>query len=80
MKKSILVLSVVLVALTACHKDIFNRMDELDGKYNNLDARVAKLEQLCAQMNTNISAIQTIIESMEDGDYITAIVPISQGG
>ena len=34
---------------------------EIWNKLNSLESRVATLEQLCKQMNTNISSLQTIV-------------------
>ena len=42
--------------------------------------RVAKLEQLCQQINTNISSLQTIVNALQQNDFITAAVPVTQGG
>lgn len=46
----------------------------------DLANRVAKLEQLCQQMNTNISSLQTIVNALQQNDFITAVVPVTQGG
>lgn len=46
----------------------------------DLANRVAKLEQLCQQMNTNISSLQTIVNALQKNDYITAVTPITQNG
>ncbi len=47
---------------------------------SDLANRVAKLEQLCQQMNTNISSLQTIVNALQKNDYITAVTPITQNG
>ncbi len=72
-KIKLFVLSVVIVLFTACHGNLWDAIDDLD-------ARVAKLEELCKEMNTNISALQTIVEVIQDNDFITGIVPIEKGG
>ena len=48
-------------------------------KLNSLEGRVKALEQLCSQMNTNISALQTIVEALQNNDYVTNIAPIKEG-
>ena len=53
---------------------------ELTGRVENLESRVAKLEELCKQMNTNISSLQTLVDALQSGDYITSVTPIVQGG
>lgn len=39
-----------------------------------------KLEQLCQQMNTNISSLQTIVSALQNNDYVTGVVPVTEGG
>ena len=58
---------------TACHGSIWDAID-------NLDARVARLEELCKEMNTNISSLQTIVSVLQENDCITGIVPVEKGG
>lgn len=41
---------------------------------NDLENRVEKLEELCKQMNTNISSLQTIITALQNNDYITSVL------
>ena len=45
--------------------------DDLQKQVDELEQRVITLETLCAQMNTNISSMQTIIEALKQQDYIT---------
>lgn len=73
MKKIYLLLVVAVLSFTSCHTDIWNSI-------NDLDSRVKALEELCREMNTNISSLQALIEVIQSGDYITNIVPITKGG
>ena len=74
MKKIYLfVFASVMMLFTACHDKIWDAIDDLD-------ARVAKLEELCKEMNTNISSLQTIVSVLQENDYITGILPIEKGG
>ena len=52
----------------------------LVGRVNSLENRIAKLEELCKQMNTNISSLQTIVTALQNNDYITGVTPITKGG
>ena len=72
-KLHLLLLSVTLCIFSACHNDIWEAIDELDG-------RVTKLEELCKEMNTNIVSIQTIVNVQQSGDYITGIVEVKKDG
>lgn len=49
-------------------------------KLNNHEQRISKLEELCRQLNTNIEALQTIVEALEKNDYITNVSPINEDG
>ena len=51
----------------------------LTGRVDNLESRVEKLEELCKQMNTNISSLQTLVTALQDNDYITAVTPVTNG-
>ena len=46
---------------------------------DDLEARVEALEELCSQMNTNISSLQTIVGALQDNDYISSIAPVVEG-
>ena len=74
MKKiHLLLLSVTLCVFSACHDDIW---DAIDG----LDSRITKLEELCKEMNTNITSLQTIVSVLQSNDFITGIVEIKKNG
>ncbi len=53
---------------------------DLSGCVDNLEKRVAKLEELCRQMNTNISSLQTIVEALQANDYVTSCTPLTENG
>ena len=46
---------------------------------NDLENRVTKLEELCKQMNTNISSLQKIGEALQDNLSISKVEQISDG-
>ena len=72
-KLHLLLLGITLCLLSACHDDIW---DAIDG----LDSRVTKLEELCKEMNTNITSLQTIVDVLQSNDFITSIVEIKKDG
>lgn len=68
--------SVVLVLfLYGCSVDI----DGINDRLEALEARVQALEELCAQINTNVSSLQAIVDASQNGDYITSVVPVTEG-
>ena len=66
-------LTVLCIALAGC-KDDFDD-SELRKQIADLDGRLTTLEKLCAQMNTNISSMQTIVNALQQNDYITGVTP-----
>ena len=72
-KLSLLLLTLTLCFFSACHKDIWAELE-------NLDQRVTKLEELCKEMNTNITSLQTIVDVLQSNDYITGIVEVKKNG
>ena len=67
------ILILVMALFCACHNDILDALDNLDG-------RVTKLEQLCKEMNTNIQGLQAIVEVLQTQDYITNMVNVMKDG
>ena len=58
-----------LLSLLMCGLLLFGCGDKYDDSalrndLNDLENRVAKLEELCKQMNTNISSLQKIVEAI----------------
>ena len=52
----------------------------LKNRVGELENRVAALEELCKQMNTNISSLQTIVNALQEKDYITGVFPVTKDG
>lgn len=73
-----MLLFVVITFLTSCSKEYDDSL--LTNRVDNLENRVYKLEELCSQMNTNISSLQTIVNVLQDKDYITHVSPINKEG
>ena len=42
--------------------------------------RIAKLEALCGQINTNISSLQAIVAALQNNDSVTSVVSIMEDG
>ena len=47
---------------------------------NDHESRIYELEQLCKQMNTNISSLQKIVESLQKNEYVTNVVAVVEDG
>ena len=72
-KLHLLLLGLTICLFTACHDKLWDAIDDLD-------VRVARLEELCKEMNTNIVSIQTIVNVVQSGDYITGVTEIKKDG
>lgn len=75
MKKLFYTLISATMCLASCNDNsgLFNLM--LD-----TDQRIVRLEELCSELNTNITSLQVIVEAQQSGDYITNITPILKDG
>ena len=65
-----------VVSFTSCKYDD----DDIWNSVHGLENRVTKLEELCKQMNTNISSLQTIVTALQNNDYITGTTPLMKDG
>jgi len=75
MKKNFVLIFIFILLAVSCKYDDSTLTEQV----NNLDNRVQKLEELCTEMNTNIDALQTIVNALEDKDYITSVIPVTKG-
>jgi hypothetical protein len=49
-------------------------------KMMDMEQRIADLEILCNQINTNIQALRDIVSALEAGDFVESISPIVENG
>ena len=73
-----------LLSLLACGLLLFSCSDKYDDSalrndLSDLENRVTKLEELCKQMNTNISSLQKIVDALQDNLSISRVEQISDG-
>ena len=73
-----------LLSLVFCGLLLFGCSDKYDDSalrndLNDLENRVTKLEELCTQMNTNISSLQKIVDALQDNLSISKVEQISDG-
>lgn len=79
MKKLITYLLVVItMIITGCSESFDD--SKIWDKLDDHESRIAKLEELCKQMNTNISSLQAIVKALQNNDYVTGITPITKDG
>lgn len=63
MKRFLLLLSALLLLLTSCHKAIWDKL-------NDHEARIARLETFCNQLNTSIVSLQSLVNVINARDYV----------
>ena len=71
---SLLAMTVVLFAGSCSYDDT-----DLQNRVGELEEKVTTLEQTVTQMNTNLKALQDIVNVLNSGDYITEVSEIKAG-
>ena len=68
---------VIGAALTACEKyddtAIINCLEGHEQSINDLGRRVSKLEELCSQLNTEISSLRTIVNAVQARELLERV-------
>ena len=77
MRKLLILMMMPMLLAVSCSK--FDDTTIWD-KLNDHETRIVALETLCRKMNTNIEAIQAIVEVLQKNEYVTSVVPITEGG
>ena len=77
MKRYIAILLTFLTAATSC-----TRFDDsaIWEELLNHRERIEKLEAECNRLNSNIEAMQAVLEALETGDYVTDVVKVMEDG
>lgn len=76
MKKLLILLFATV--LCACSDKYDDRL--LTERVDHLENRIARLEELCKQMNADISSLQTLVTALQNNDYVTGVVPVTKNG
>ena len=71
---------IVAVAALFCFAACTLEENNFDERITDLENRVSALEELCQEMNSNISSLQGIVTAMQTGDYITSVTPVTVDG
>lgn len=66
-----------MFGLSSCGDDYDD--SELRGDIENLDSRITALEEWQKSVNTDIRSLQSLVEALEDKDYVTAVTPLEDG-
>ncbi|MBO7313741.1 MAG: hypothetical protein J6U48_05885, partial [Alistipes sp.] len=71
-----LVVSVLALVVASCSYDDTAIWDKLDEHEDHIVA----LEELCKKANSDIEALQTIVEALQQNDYVVSVAPVIEGG
>lgn len=76
--KKLLTFAILIMAIvfSSCKYDD----DALWNSVHDLENRVAALEKLCNQTNTNLNALQSLVEALQNNDWITSVDPLVENG
>lgn len=74
--KKCLLLIIALLTMISCRYDDTDILAQLQDH----EARIARLETLVNQINTNVISLQALLVALQNNDYVTSIAPINEGG
>ena len=73
MKKYISILLASILCFGSCDKMVRQELTQL---HDEIDGLKERLENFCNEMNTNIAALQTIVDGLVNNDYVESVEPI----
>ena len=73
MKKLLYILVLSMPLLSGCHQAIWDKLKDHE-------ARIARLEAFCNQLNTNITSLQSVVDVIGRRDYVKDVVPVMENG
>lgn len=74
MKKILLSIGTLLLSLSAC-----NNFAGLEDRVDKLEDRVTYLEELCKDMNANVTTLQAFVKAHENNLFVTSVEEVSDG-
>ena len=73
--KSIMAFAIVLATSCSMFDD-----SEIWDHIRDLESRVSRLEELCKEMNTNLTSLEALVKVLESQDLITHVTPVTKDG
>lgn len=70
-----IVFTMVLLFFSSC-----TDLEGVESRLSELEKHMTALEKQCNEMNSNITTLQSIVEALQSGDYITSVTPITTEG
>lgn len=75
--KKLIIAVVAIAALAGCDARYADELAALDAEVAELNAR---LDEMCSRINSDIKALQDIVEAVQTNDYITGVQPLEENG
>lgn len=75
--KKLILYALLIAGCIGCSDDYDD--SKLWDSVNGLENRIAKLEELCKQMNTNISSLQEIVTALQKNESIKSVATLPDG-
>lgn len=76
MKNFLFVFFVLLAGLVSCRYDD----SEIWNKVNENEARIVALEEQCRGFNQDLQTLRTIVNALQDNDYVTNVAEVKKDG
>lgn len=68
----VIIFACCLISLASCHT-------QLDAEFGVVERRIAALEQSCSQLNSNIAALKSVANKINEFDFIKSVTTIYEG-
>ena len=73
MIKRLILFLLSLAIVASCYDD-----SAIWDKLHNLEERIARWEEMCKEMNSNIAALEDIVSALQSNDYVTGVKDITE--
>lgn len=74
MKRLLLIVPFCICLLMACEEPF-----DYQPQITDLQQQIDSLKTVCSSMNENIASLQTIVQALQNNDYVTSVTPIKEG-
>ena len=77
MRRFLYIVLAATISFSSCQR---NDLDNVWEELREHEERIEELEALCGRLNSNVEALQGIMEALEANDYVTDIARIMEDG
>ena len=72
-RKLLFLFLLALLTMGGCNNEVVSDL-------NVLERRIEKLETRCQEINTTIEGLRTIMERLQEYDFLTSVEPVTEDG